>query len=43
MAVSQFFDISVTLTSFKQYADRLWLDTPPQSFMQNRYQTVEKK
>ena len=36
MAGKLYSDIFVLLINFKRSADRLWLETPPQTFMQGR-------
>ncbi len=41
MAVKLYSDIFVLLTIFKWSADRLWLETPPQTFMQGRYNLLD--
>jgi len=42
MAAYLYSDIFKLLTNFKQSADRSWLETPPQTFMQNRWHSFKK-
>jgi hypothetical protein len=41
MAAQLYSDIFVLLTNFKRSADRSWLETPPQTFMQGRCMQVK--